>query len=83
MGLNCSQLTFCHSSDGQPIFVDTRRLATCSCNVVRWKCDYDPCPAKIEPKAFYLVVRLGMGVLDLDRHSFLRKLQVGLSGRLI
>ncbi|CAE7657292.1 unnamed protein product [Symbiodinium sp. CCMP2456] len=41
MGLNCSQLTFCDSSDGQPIFVDTRRLATCSCNVVRWKCDYD------------------------------------------
>ncbi|CAE7618299.1 unnamed protein product [Symbiodinium sp. CCMP2592] len=41
MGLNCSQLTFCDSSHGQPIFVDTRRLATCSCNVVRWKCDYD------------------------------------------
>ena len=48
MGLNCSQLTSCDSSDGQPIFVDTRRLATCSCNVLRWKCDYDPCPAKAD-----------------------------------
>ncbi|CAE7370828.1 unnamed protein product [Symbiodinium pilosum] len=41
MGLNCTQLTHCHGREAHPIFVDTQRLATCSCNVLRWSCDYD------------------------------------------
>ncbi|CAK9007789.1 unnamed protein product [Durusdinium trenchii] len=45
MGLNCSQLTYCEHARGHPVYEDTRRLATCSCTVLRWKCDYDyePC----------------------------------------
>ncbi|CAE7285423.1 unnamed protein product [Symbiodinium natans] len=47
MGLNCTQLTYCEPSPRHPIFVDTRRLATCSCSVLRWTCEYDsePCDA--------------------------------------
>lgn len=47
IGVNCTQLTFCERSEGHPIWVDTRKLATCSCNVLWWKCTYDsePCDA--------------------------------------
>jgi len=45
IGVNCTQLSFCEKREGHPILMDTRKLATCSCNVVWWKCTYDsePC----------------------------------------
>ncbi|CAJ1385113.1 unnamed protein product [Effrenium voratum] len=66
-GLNCSQTTFCHTHPGDkaPVLVDTRRMATCFCEVQSWGCMYDSEPC--DPDDSYYVLgsaRFGHDVLQ-------------------
>lgn len=82
-GLNCSPLAECDVQSSAGINRPTEQMATCTCQVTTWECEYDreACDATdpYYPRASPgLVKELLKGHLDLTHHSWNRRLALSL-----